>query len=47
MVTPIPGPPLPASHWLTRWDPEDGEPYGTICDCEIGEDHDGAGNPVP
>jgi hypothetical protein len=31
-------------HWLTRWDPDDGEPYGTVCDCEIGDDHDGAGN---
>jgi hypothetical protein len=33
-------------HWLTRYDPDDGEPYGTLCDCEIGDDHDGAGNPV-
>lgn len=31
-------------HWLTRWDPDDGEPYGTLCHCEIGEDHDGSGN---
>jgi hypothetical protein len=31
-------------HWLTRWDPNDGEPYGTVCDCEIGEDHDGNGD---
>lgn len=32
-------------HWLTRYDPDDGEPYGELCDCEIGEDHDGAGAP--
>lgn len=31
------------SHWLTRYDPEDGEPYGTGCDCQIGEDHNGYG----
>ena len=29
------------THWLTRWDPEDGEPYGTLCDCEIRADHNG------
>jgi hypothetical protein len=34
-------------HWLIRYDPDDGEPYGTVCDCDIGEDHDGDGNPVP
>ena len=28
------------SHWLTRFDPDDGEPYGTLCWCTIGEDHD-------
>lgn len=27
------------SHWLTCFDPEDGEPYGVGCDCEIGDDH--------
>lgn len=26
-------------HWLTRYDPDDGEPYGELCDCAIGEDH--------
>ena len=31
-------------HWLTRYDPDDGEPYGTLCDCDIGDDHDGGGN---
>lgn len=30
-------------HWLTRYDP-DGEPYGELCHCEIGDDHDMAGN---
>jgi hypothetical protein len=29
-------------HWLTRFDPDDGEPYGTLCDCDIGDDHTGA-----
>lgn len=29
-------------HWVTRYDPDDGEPYGSVCDCEIGEDHDGS-----
>jgi len=33
-------------HWLTRWDPDDGEPYGTLCDCSIGVDHDGEGWPM-
>lgn len=32
------------THWLTRFDPDDGEPYGTVCDCDIDADHDGAGN---
>ena len=31
-------------HWLTLFDPDDGEPYGTVCDCDIGADHDGDGN---
>lgn len=31
-------------HWLTRYDPDNGEAYGEICDCEIGQDHDGDGN---
>lgn len=31
-------------HWLTLYDPDDGEPIGSPCDCEIGDDHDGAGN---
>ena len=25
--------------WLIRYDPDDGEPYGEVCDCEIGDDH--------
>jgi hypothetical protein len=32
-----------ATHWLTCYDPDDGEPYGIGCDCEIGDDHDGTG----
>lgn len=32
------------THWLTRWDPGDGEPYGTLCYCAIDADHDGDGN---
>lgn len=31
-------------HWLTRYDPDDGEPYGVACSCSIGDDHDAAGN---
>jgi hypothetical protein len=31
-------------HWLTRYDPDDGEPYGELCYCEVGDDHDAAGN---
>lgn len=34
-------------HWLTRWDPDDGEPYGEVCHCDIGQDHDGNGDPFP
>ena len=34
------------THWLTRYDPDDGEPYGTGCDCVLGADHDGDGNPM-
>lgn len=30
------------SHWLTRFDPDDGEPYGSICDCVLDRDHTGA-----
>jgi len=32
------------THWLTTFDPDDGEPVGTLCECEIARDHDGAGN---
>lgn len=31
------------SHWLTKYDEDNGEPYGEVCDCEIGDDHNGAG----
>jgi hypothetical protein len=31
-------------HWLTLYDPADGSPYGELCDCAIGQDHDGEGN---
>ena len=33
-------------HWLTRYDPDDGEPYGIVCECEIGRDHNGQGEPL-
>jgi hypothetical protein len=33
-------------HWLTTFDPSDGEPVGQTCECEIGEDHDGNGDPT-
>jgi hypothetical protein len=32
-------------HWKTTFDPDDGEPIGEVCACDIGEDHDGAGQP--
>jgi len=31
-------------HWVTRYDEEDGEPYGELCRCSIDADHDAAGN---
>lgn len=34
---------MAATHWLTKYDPQDGEPYGEVCICEIGDDHDGTG----
>ncbi len=34
-------------HWLTRYDADDGEPYGTVCDCDIGADHDANGDLLP
>lgn len=40
-LSPVSGTP----HWLTLFDPLDGEPYGQVCDCNIGEDHDGDGKP--
>lgn len=24
---------------MTEYDPDDGEPFGTVCDCGLGEDH--------
>jgi len=32
------------THWRTTFDPDDGTPTGALCDCDIGDDHDGAGN---
>lgn len=32
------------THWLTTFDPEDGEPSGSLCHCDIDDDHDGSGN---
>lgn len=34
----------PVTHWLTTFDPADGEPCGSLCHCDIDADHDGAGN---
>lgn len=28
-------------HWLIRYDPVDGEPYGEVCTCPIQDDHTG------
>lgn len=33
-------------HWVTRYDPDDGEPFGELCACEIGHDHNGLGNMI-
>jgi hypothetical protein len=33
-------------HRLTRYDSDDGEPYGELCHWEIRDDHDAAGNPM-
>lgn len=33
------------SHWKTTYDPNDGEPIGTVCDCDINENHNGYGDP--
>ena len=32
------------THWKTTFDPDDGEPIGALCYCDIDEDHDGNGN---
>ena len=32
------------THWKTTFDPDDGEPDGALCYCDIDEDHDGNGN---
>lgn len=34
---------IPSAHWLTLYDPLDGEPYGKVCTCARGADHDGTG----
>lgn len=36
--------PTTMRHWVTRFDPDDGEPFGELCTCEIDHDHDGLGN---
>ena len=32
------------THWKTMFDPDDGQPTGTPCHCDIDDDHDGKGN---
>jgi hypothetical protein len=32
------------THWKTTFDPDDGEPDGALCYCDIDADHDGNGN---
>jgi hypothetical protein len=32
------------THWKTTFDPDDGEPIGALCDCDIDADHDGTGD---
>lgn len=34
------------THWRCTYDPDDGEPIGEACDCEIGDDHNGKGEPA-
>lgn len=34
-------------HWETTFDPDTGDPIGSLCYCCINYDHDGAGNPFP
>ena len=36
-----------ALHWLTQWDPKGGEPHGQLCNCRIGQDHNGYGEVIP
>jgi hypothetical protein len=31
------------THWLTTYDPKNGEPIGSVCTCDISEDHNGYG----
>lgn len=45
MTTTTEAAPAETGHWLTKYDPDDGEPYGAGCDCSIGKDHDGNGDP--
>lgn len=26
-------------HWMTHYDSDDGAPYGMLCDCGLGDDH--------
>lgn len=32
-----------STHWLTTYNPRNGDPIGSVCDCPIGDDHDGDG----
>ena len=32
------------THWKTTFDPDDGDPIGALCYCDIDDDHDGNGN---
>ena len=32
------------THWKTTFDPDDGDPIGALCYCDIDGDHDGKGN---
>jgi hypothetical protein len=34
------------THWLCTYDPDDGVPIGEECNCDIGDDHNGKGEPV-
>jgi len=37
----------PEPHWLTRYDPRDGDAYGEVCHCPRGLDHNAPAEALP